>query len=234
MLLIFATPLVPVASAQMQDPFDPSITPGTNNTGTATSLAATDEDGRRLTMLGVLGVSLVRGVEVTSGGIDGQSEVTVTLSSNLTGDANPALTLAAFRGQIDLVSILQQHMATPGAHMPMSGTTASSFAPEGSMGSMMGTTTAGMPGSYGGETFDIESFIDQLQIGSTTLDEGWTSDEQITIPVVEDAGNNVTGSNFAAASGDTEIVVVIVLPNTTAEQETGAQEEQTIDGSLIP
>ena len=256
---------LPAASAQMPDTTTTTTpTDGTNgnNTTAATSTATTtaDEAGRRLTVLGTLGISLVRDVEVTSTGIDKQQrEVTVTLSSSVPLDAStPAVTVAAFRGQIDLVGLLQQHMmmmpSSPGMAMGTAPTTTATTTPHGAMGPMMmtspsSTTTAavdGMQGNYSSSSssgmgmFDIKSFIDALQIGSTTMPEGWTSEEPITIPVIDNVSNNVTamgddlatpslsssGSLTATTGGDTDIILVLVLPNTTAETQ---EAPQTID-----
>jgi len=255
---------LPAASAQMPDTTTTTTTTNGatngNNTTAATSTATTtDEAGRRLTVLGTLGISLVRDVEVTSTGIDKQQrEVKVTLSSSVPLDAStPAVTVAAFRGQIDLVGLLQQHMMMMHGRGMAMGTapTTTTTTPHGAMGPMMmtspsSTTTAavdGMQGNYSSSSsssgmgmFDIKSFIDALQIGSTTMPEGWTSEEPITIPVIDNVSNNVTamgddlatpslsssGSLTATTGGDTDIILVLVLPNTTAETQ---EAPQTID-----
>jgi len=236
--LAFTIPvLLPAASAQILDTTT-TTTNGANGNTTSTA-TTTDQDGRRLSVLGALGISLVRDVEVTSTGIDKQQrEVTVMLSSDtLSTVSTPAVTVAAFQGQLDLIGLLQQHMMLHGAGMTMGTTTTATQ--QGAMGSMImspSSTTAGMQGNYsrgGMGMFDIESFIDTLQIGSTTMPAGWTPDEPITIPVIDNVSNATTAtipSSTATTGGDTEILLVLVLPNTSAE----TQGALTTDETLIP
>ena len=64
--------------------------------------------------------------------------------------------------------------------------------------------------SSGASMFDIKSFIDKLQIGCAKVLQGWTSPQQITIPIIAGVSNATTVS----AAGDTEIVLVLIVPYT--------------------
>src|SRR5918911_3712217 len=115
-LLIFTTAAAPMFSqaAFAQLATGPGMTTTAGGSNNATANTSIDE-GRRLTLLGALGVSLVRDVQVTGTVLDNQhNQVTVTMTSsstNATGTNTnataPAVTAVAIRGQLDVINILQ-------------------------------------------------------------------------------------------------------------------------------
>ena len=223
-LLIFTTAAAPMFSqaAFAQLATGPGMTTttagGSNNATANTSI----DEGRRLTLLGALGVSLVRGVQVTGTVLDNQhNQVTVTMTSsstNATGTNTnataPAVTAVAIRGQLDVINILQHRMmAMHGAGMMMEGSSAAAV-PQGTMTDSLGGVHS--TNSSGASMFDVKSFIDKLQIGSAIVLQGWTSPQQITVPIVAGVSNTTSMS----AAGDTEIVLVLIVPYTQVQ---GAQ-----------
>ncbi|MEW6603680.1 MAG: hypothetical protein AB1351_03190 [Thermoproteota archaeon] len=196
---------------------------------TTDSLIDQSDEPRRLSILGALGISLIEEVKVTAIALnEDATEVTVTVSrvdnatrgtlfdDNRTGTTNPSITVAAFRTQLDLASLLQAHMGK-GQQMPMH--------PDHGFGrgdtimqEHRGSMSGGMP------MFDIMSFIEGLEIGSNIEEEGWTSPTELTIPVIssEEGTNTIPDTTGTNATSDTEVVVVVVIPY-TGEAATTAQ-----------
>lgn len=196
---------------------------------TTDSMMDQSDEPRRLSVLGALGISFVEQVKVTAIALnEDATEVTVTVSradnvtggtlfgDNQTGTTNPSITVAAFRTQLDLASLLQAHMGK-GHQMPMhpgQGFGRGDIMMQEHRGSMSGS----MP------MFDIMSFIESLEIGSNVEEEGWTSPADLTIPVIisEEGTNTIPDTTRANVTSDTEVVVVVVIPY-TGEAATTAQ-----------
>ncbi len=216
--------------------------------GQTTTDSLTDQyDGpRRLSILGALGISLIEEVKVTAISLDEDAtEITVTLSraentttdtlfngdneTDTTATTSPAVTVAAFRTQIDLASLIQAHM---GRGHEMSMYSGQGFGHGDMMmqnqnpPSMMGRSSSGdMP------MFDIISFIERLEIGSNIEEEGWTSPIELTIPIISsEEGTSVTPGTTATigpnGNSDTEVVVVVVIPYTGGAETTGQVNDQ--------
>lgn len=231
LILAFAAITTPMAAAQTLEEDDGEA--ATEEDQTTTAFFPEDNQTRRLSILGALGISVVEGVKVTGMALnENGSEVTVTVSSvdnstNTTATTNPGVTVAAFKTQLDLASLLQGHMMkeSQGA-MPHTLTGEGEAQGQmmqnyGGIGSMKGS---GMP------MFDITSFIESLEIGSNIEQEGWESPADLTVPVISgDTASNAT-ANMTAPTGtsDTEVVIVVVIPYTgeTGTAETVSTEEQ--------
>lgn len=226
-LLIFD--IVPAASAQLA------------GTTSGLGIQQSQEGGSRLTLLGAVGVSLVKGVQVTGAMLDKQSnQVTVTLMSSPSANATtnttaPAVTAMAIRTQSDLTGLLQSMMTGMQSNQMAMGTTKAMQ--QGAMGNTMGTmiTPGGSMLSTNATStsmLNIKSFIDRLQIGSAITQRGWSSPHQITIPIIDGSNNtNIVGGNIGMMMGpaassssvsDTNIVIVLVVPYTGGTQIQGA------------
>lgn len=235
-LALSGTVAIPMAAAQTTEPegFDQTTSPA--------SLADQNET-RRLSVLGALGISLIEDVKVTAVALneDG-TEVTITVSradnattaldtDNQTDTATPGITVAAFRTQLDLAGLLQAHMMGRDHGMSM-------YSDQGSMQDhmmMQMQNQSHMAAGKGMPMFDIVSFIENLEIGSSIEEEGWTSPTELVVPVIggEEGEENGTGimTGQSGSSSDTEVVVVLVIPYTgetePAGQTVGEQQGST-------
>lgn len=236
--ITLAASLSPIPSVLAQAPQEGEEGPDQMTTGSLTDQL---DASRRLSILGALGISLIEDVKVTSISLnEDATAITVTLSraDNMTTGAllnatneidttiatSPAVTVAAFRTQLDLVNLIQAHMGK-GHEMPM-------YSNHGfGQGNMMmqDQNPGGMTERDGrGEMsmFDLMSFIEHLEIGSNIEEEGWTSPIEVTIPIISgEEGMGATSDNTATAgpsgNSDTEVVVVVVIPYTGGAETTG-------------
>lgn len=217
-LALSGTAAIPMAAAQTTEP-------GGFDQTTPASLADQNET-RRLSIMGALGISLIEDVKVTAVALneDG-TEVTITVSradnattafdtDNQTDTATPGITVAAFRTQLDLVGLLQAHMMGSDPGMPM-------YSDPGAMQDYMMQNQSHMA-SKGMPMFDIVSFIESLEIGSNIEEEGWTSPAELVVPVISGEGENGTGIMTGQTdNSDTEVVVVLVIPYTGETEPAG-------------
>jgi hypothetical protein len=233
LVLALAAIATPMAAAQTTEEED-----GVEGNQTTTAFFPEDDQSRRLSILGALGASVVEGVKVTGVALneDG-SEVTVTLSSadNSTTNATtttPAVTVAAFKTQLDLAGLLQGQMMMHQGQGTMPHTMPGGGEAQGQMmmqnySAMNSSNSSGMP------MFDTKSFLENLEVGSNIEQEGWESPAELIVPVI--SGNNTTtnattANNMTTPTTDTEVVIVAVIPFTgetrLAEASASTEEEE--------
>lgn len=222
--------ILPAASAQLAN-----TTTGPNGANSVATMQQSQEGGRRLTLLGAIGVSLVKDVKVTGAVLNDQSNrVTVTISSTSSDNSTastttPAVTAVAIKTQLDLTGLLGHSMMMGMQSNQMTSGTSGAMA-QGAMGSMMGTmgTSGGSmlnSNASGMQMIDIKSFINNLQIGSAVAQKDWSSPHPITIPIVEGSNSTSMMSSSSAmmasttpSTNDTDIVIVLIVPYTGSTQ----------------
>lgn len=183
----------------------------------------------KMTFLGAFGVSMVKGVQITGISKDDASRtVTVTLSSNATGNS-PGVTVEAFKTNFNLMSLIQESQK---AHQEMMmGSMAGGSAQSNASSSMM----MAMPGETGGSSgmmfgpdqnmttagseqeraspFNIMSLFENLQSGSNVVQKGWTSPQQVSITLQD----NNTSPRLSQPT-DSTLIFVSVVPFTGGAQ----------------
>ncbi len=215
---------IPTAAAQ----------PYSGERGQTTFFAEDDNnEGRRLSILGALGISLVEGVKVTGIVLNDEDTNKVTVTVARTHDntgTTPSVTVAAFKTQLDLISLLEKHhMMMEKGQMeiaPHMGTNEEATP----YGTMAMTTPESDSMTHEKGMHDIKSFIESLEIGSNIEKKGWNSPAEITVPVIDDgsANDTVINGTSSAAVSDTDIVLVLVIPFTG---ENGNNDNNTTTGS---
>lgn len=201
-----------------------------NERDNGTETSAAGESGSRLSLMGALGISLVEGVHVTGVRVnEQQDQVSVTMSAgggggtNATDGSTPAVTVAAFKGSMDIMSMLMMHNQNPDKIMMMTSSDETSAA-QAKGGERMGsdtTTSATSSGASGMHRAKIAEFIENLHIGSDVVQEGWDSPEQATIGLVAGSMDSEGGEGPSAAGGpEAVLLMVVVMPYTGSETET--------------
>jgi hypothetical protein len=254
MLTALSVANIGVASAQElgDDSFD-GFDNGTS--GNQTGLASSDfgnSSTHGMSFLGAFGVSMVDGVRVTGVVLDSEDEVSATITSE--NGTTQAVTVVAFSGTMDMMSAMMMQSGSM-ALMDESGfgNSSSSTAMTGNFSgssdddsledlftdddslsfNLEGNDTAlGSTGDlYGddglafGSPSPFMDFFENVKMGSSIVEEGWSSPQQVTVTLVDNSTDGTVPPTETEES-DTTFVFVMVFPYT----EEGAAPETVMEG----
>jgi hypothetical protein len=182
LLLVPALPIgLTAASAQTAPPKDTfdlntlPTSPGSNNTG--------------MTFLGAFGMSMVEGARVKGIVLNDDDKVSVTIANTNNTRESPAVTVVAFSGTMDMMSML----ASPG-----------------SLESLMNESSFGNNSLSSGNSMSPLDLFENMKTGSSMLPQGWDSPQNITVKLVD----NGTGATSPTKESDTTFVFVMIFPFT--------------------
>lgn len=217
-LLVAAVAVLPLASspasAQMAHPDNNS------SYGLGDTITSADSNGTGKSFLAVFGASLVEGAKVTGVVVESEDEVSVTVANeNETGRSDP-VTIVAFAGKIDMMSLMMHSMmnGSGGSYGDDSfGTTNSGGGLDYSGRDPLSDFAMEDPGVHDdlGSSKSSTELFKNIKTGSSVIQEDWTSPQTVTVTLV----NNGTDSTTVPDKSDTTFVLVLVFPYT--EEATG-------------
>ena len=234
--------VVQQASAQELDDFG-DFDGGGNQTGLASGF---DGGTHGMSFLGAFGVSMVEGVRVTGVVVESENEVSATITSE--NGTTQAVTVVAFSGTMDMMSAM---MMQPGSMAMMdeggfgdSSSTAMMgnfsgsddgledlFADDDGMSFNFNDTTLGSTGDLHGDdglgfgsTAPHMDFFENVKMGSSVVEEGWISPQQVAVTLVDNATDSTMPTE---TESDTTFVFVMVFPYT---EEAEAAPETVLEG----
>jgi hypothetical protein len=207
LLLVPALPIgLTAASAQTAPPKD---TFDLDNTLTASS----DSNNTGMTFLGAFGMSMVEGARVTGIVMNDDDKVSVTIANTNNTGESPAVTVVAFSGTMDMMSML----ASPGSLESLMnessfGNSSISAANNTSYnGTMIGSASNNGNNSLSsGNSMSPLGLFENMKTGSSMLPQGWDSPQNITVKLVD----NGTGATSPTKESDTTFVFVMIFPFT--------------------
>lgn len=201
-LLVLALPIgLTAASAQTAPPRDTfdlntlPASPGSNSTG--------------MTFLGAFGMSMVEGTRVKGIVLNDDDKVSVTIANTNDTGESPAVTVVAFSGTMDMMSML----ASPGSlesfmNESSFGNSSTSATNNTSYnGTMIGSASNNGNSLSSGNSMSPLGLFENIKTGSSMLPQGWDSPQNITVKLVD----NGTGTT---KESDTTFVFVMIFPFT--------------------
>lgn len=206
LMLVPALPIgLTAASAQTAPPKDTfgldntlPTSPGSNSTG--------------MTFLGAFGMSMVEGARVKGIVLNDDDKVSVTIANTNNTGESPAVTVVAFSGTMDMMSML----ASPGSleslmnessfgNSSISTTNNTSY--NGTMIGSANNNDSGNDSPSFGNSMSPLGLFENMKTGSSMLPQDWDSPQDITVKLVD----NGTGTT---KESDTTFVFVMIFPFT--------------------
>jgi hypothetical protein len=186
------------------------------------------------TLHSAAGISMVKGVRITrTSENDANRTVTITLSSNASSGNTPAVTVEARRMSFDLMYLLQQYQMMSGlmAKEGVLTNSSSAFMP-GELGNFSGNmmmTSQSQNNTLDGERepaslFNITALFQSMENGSSILQQGWTSPQQVSITL---ESNKTSSGSLSPSAASSTVLGIAVIPFTGGQNMTATSSSTT-------
>jgi hypothetical protein len=163
--------------------------------------------------LDAFGMRMVEEARVT-GILLNDSDIVSVIIVNTNGgtDESPAVTVVAFSGTMDMMSLM---LASPGSLKSLINESSSGnnsiYAASNTIynGTVIGSANNGNNSLSFGNSMNPLGLFENMKIGSSMLQQGWNSPQHVTVRLVD---NNTGAPTPSAREPDTTFVFVMVFP----------------------